>query len=154
IVVGGLTLFSVGIANPAYSDSYLYSGGSYSTLSVPDAGTTNAFGINDLGQVVGGYSSHGFIYSNGSYTTFDVPGATATTLLGINDLGQMVGRYATGPGGSGNPTNFLYSGGTYTTISVPQAPNDTFAFGLNNLGQVVGTYVVTGAEYGFLYSNG
>jgi probable HAF family extracellular repeat protein len=91
-VIVGLTLFTLGTASPANGESYLYSGGSYSTLSVPGAGITNAFGINNLGQVVGGYCltacgvSQGFIYSNGSYATFNVPGSTSTRLTGSTPM--------------------------------------------------------------------
>jgi len=145
-VIGLIILFGVGIGRPAYSESYLYSGGSYSALSVPSAGDTNAYGINNLGQIVGGYclstcgNSQGFIYSNASYTTLNVPGAISTRLLGINDVGQIVGDYNDGSGGTASNHAFLYSGGTFTIISNPLAPNDTFAFGINNSGQIVGQY--------------
>lgn len=34
----------------------------------------SATGINDAGQIVGGYSAGGFLYSGGTYTTINVPG--------------------------------------------------------------------------------
>src|SRR2546426_1157699 len=85
--------------------SFLYSGGTYTTLDHPLAtGYTVATGINNKGQIVGYYANgssslHGFLYSGGTYTTLDDPLATATThggtvAQGINASGQIVGFYA------------------------------------------------------------
>ena len=45
---------------------------------MPGAVETNAYGINDSGQIVGWYADathiHGFLLDNGNYTTLDVPG--------------------------------------------------------------------------------
>jgi len=53
-------------------------GYSYTTLNDPSstANNTNAYGINDQGQIVGAYvDASGFhLYSGGSYTTVDAPG--------------------------------------------------------------------------------
>ena len=57
----------------------LYSGGTYITLDDPlGTGGTYAYGINDVGQIVGDYTDssgahHGFLYSGGTYTTLDDP---------------------------------------------------------------------------------
>jgi uncharacterized membrane protein len=60
--------------------------------------STQAFGINDMGQIVGTYHNntgiHGFLLSAGTYTTIDDPLATHGTFAqGINDNGQIVGYY-------------------------------------------------------------
>jgi probable HAF family extracellular repeat protein len=62
-----------------------------------------AFGINNLGMIVGDYSDaaglpHGYLFSNGSYTPIDVPGAVQTVPYGINDAGDIVGYYTDGRG--------------------------------------------------------
>jgi probable HAF family extracellular repeat protein len=97
--------------------SFLYSGGSYTTIKVPGSSFTQAVDINDRGQIVGYYqvgtANHGFLYSGGSYTTLDFPGSTLTDAFAINDLGQIVGAYS----GSGGIQGFLYSDGSYSTIS-------------------------------------
>jgi probable HAF family extracellular repeat protein len=90
-----------------FSDSngghgFLYSGGVYTTLDDPQSifdpacgglncpGNTQAYGINNAGQIVGQYTDsnrlrHGFLYSGGSYTTLDDPLATNGTFArGIN----------------------------------------------------------------------
>ncbi|HLJ98264.1 MAG TPA: PEP-CTERM sorting domain-containing protein [Gemmataceae bacterium] len=85
--------------------------GTFMTLSVPGASLTDAWGINNLGQVVGVYSNnlqglpdHGFLYNDGTYTTFDVPGSISTEARGINDNGQIVGYYTDT---AGNEHGFL-----------------------------------------------
>jgi probable HAF family extracellular repeat protein len=85
---------------------FLYSHGNYITLNDPLAGGgqnqgTFALGINDLGQIIGGYIDangleHGFIYNvhKGTYKTLDDPlGTNGTEVDGINDLGKIVGIY-------------------------------------------------------------
>ena len=78
-------------------DSFLYSGGVYTTINDPLAnGGTYAFGINNLGEVVGiDYRgpANGFLLENGIFTIIDFPGADYTEAFGINDLGQVVGAY-------------------------------------------------------------
>ena len=57
---------------------------------------TQAFGINDRGDIVGGYLGagfKGFVLSGGIFTTIDVPGSAETNAWGINDRGQVVGWY-------------------------------------------------------------
>jgi len=60
--------------------------------------STQALGINNLGDIVGDYVDaggvmHGFLDANGMFTTIDAPGATSTTANGINDQNQVVGFY-------------------------------------------------------------
>jgi len=89
--------------------SFLYNGGSFTQLDDPLAtgnDGTEAYGINDLGQVVGVYFVstgqgeilHGFVYSGGIFTTVDDPLTAAipgfgTYATGINDSGQITGYY-------------------------------------------------------------
>jgi hypothetical protein len=69
---------------------------------VPGALSTQAYGINDCGIVVGvdgdGSTAHGFYGRPGNLHSFDVPGAAATFSQGINNEGRLVGRYATADG--------------------------------------------------------
>ncbi len=91
--------------------SALFKNGQTTLLAVPAGFTTSAYGINNAGTIVGGYSSgvlqnfvfsnivnHGFLYAGGAYSTVDVPGAIATTIRDINNLGVIVGDYVD-PGG-------------------------------------------------------
>jgi probable HAF family extracellular repeat protein len=129
----------------------------FNTFNVPSAftGETQAWGVNDTGQIVGYYNDntgiHGFLESGGTYTALNDPMAmSATWAIGINNVGQVVGHF-TNAGFHG----FLYNGGTYTTLDDPSGNNGTFAWGVNASGQIVGFYTnnVTG-NHGFLYSGG
>ena len=142
-------------------DSFLYSGGTYTTLDDPLGGNsfttginTFAQGLNNAGQIVGNYKNltgnHGFLYSGGTYTTLDDPLAVAdTTAQGIDDAGQIVGNYR----GQTASHGFLYSGGTYTTLDDPLGTT-VAATGINNSGQIVGSYFDRTGNHGFFYSSG
>jgi probable HAF family extracellular repeat protein len=100
----------------------------YTTLATG----AEALGINDLGQIVGDYDSHGFLYSGGTYITLDDPLAKGfTSAYDINNLGQIVGFYSNLSGQHG----FLNSGGTYITLDDPLAgAGGTVATGINDSG--------------------
>src|SRR5713101_4355978 len=71
----------------------------FTTIDFPSSTGTDAFGINDSGQMVGEYLSggtdHGFLLSGGIFSTIDGPGSpTITSATGINDSGQVVGFYS------------------------------------------------------------
>src|SRR5215472_5433736 len=115
------------VISPAYSSTicanetcgFVYSGGTYTPLSVPGSTLTEAFGISS-NQIVGQYwtgdnafTEQGFLYNGGAYTTISGPGGTAIQPYDINNRGQIVG---TGGGFNGG---FLYSNGAYTPINVP-----------------------------------
>src|SRR2546421_135605 len=117
----------------------------FTTIDNPAAttGTTLAFDINNVGQIVGHFNdrsavgNHGFLRNtDGTFITLDVPLATRTFAEGINDAGQVVGFFEEAGGAHG----FLYSGGasgTYTTFNNPLAVTITDARAINNTGQIV-----------------
>jgi probable HAF family extracellular repeat protein len=91
-------------------NGYLQTGSSYTALDVPGAFNTVVWGINDLGEIVGGFNcssslcpgtnfiEQGFIY-DGVYTSINDPLATINTeAFGINNEGQIVGWYDNGYG--------------------------------------------------------
>src|SRR6266849_4635074 len=89
LVALGLFVSGVGQAKSDYT---------FTTIDVPGSTGTQAFGINDVGVIVGGYfdargTGHGFALSGGSYTTLDVAGSAFTNANGINNASQIVGRY-------------------------------------------------------------
>ena len=100
----------------------------FSPIDVPMAVATGAFGINDLGQVVGVYVDsslklHGFLYSGGTYTPpLNAPSSTLTEAFGINDAGQIVGYYEDS---SGAQHGFLYNSSTFTYTTINVGTNDT-----------------------------
>lgn len=138
----------------------------YTTIDPPGSVFTGAFGINDIGQIVGRYAdatgiNHGFLLSNGDYSSFDVPGASGfTDPAGINSKGQIVGSYLLNNVSHG----FLLSGATFTTIDPPGA-HGSGASGINRNGDIVGSYAqnhlfspntaaTNGTGHGFLLKGG
>src|SRR5262249_16035351 len=75
---------------------FVLAGGRFTTVAVPSASMTLAFGINAAGQVGGVADTHGFVFDRGTYTTFDAPGAVATTAKRLSPSGQIVGYYFDG----------------------------------------------------------
>jgi probable HAF family extracellular repeat protein len=112
-------------------------GTTFTIIDVPNATSTQAFGINNSGQIVGYFGSHGFVTDGTTLTTIDVPGAQSTQPRGINMAGQIVGTFSDTTGGL---HGFLTDGTTFTTIDVPSATRFTNAFGINAVGQIVGFF--------------
>jgi probable HAF family extracellular repeat protein len=127
---------------------FLDNNGSFTTIDVPGATFTEAYGINNRGQIVGDYGGsggriHAFLDDKGTFTTVDPPDSTYAVAYGINDFGQIVGNDldSTGMGHA-----FLETNGTYTDVNVPGASSQ----GINDLGQIVGSYGNSTGVHGFL----
>jgi probable HAF family extracellular repeat protein len=122
------------------------------------SGKSDAWGINNFGQVVG-YSNlsgtaHAFLYdtdanyNGGLGTHLPVSGYSNETANAINDAGAVVG-YATKTGAQ---TAFLYSGGT--TKVIPGADvTKSAANSINNNGLVTGYTAVSGNNRSFIYNS-
>jgi hypothetical protein len=86
----------------------------FTTLVFPHSTSTQAFGINNAGLVVGDYTTgpaknprmHGFTWSakQGFRTVNDPHGVNTTTINGVNDHGDLVGFYVDS---KGNTDGFL-----------------------------------------------
>jgi hypothetical protein len=81
--------------------------GKFITLAYPGATMTQAFGLNDHGEVVGAYTlgsgssatTHGFTWQAGHFTTVDDPHGVGTTFInGVNNAGDLVGFYTDSAG--------------------------------------------------------
>jgi hypothetical protein len=144
---------TAGEVSGAYNDGTNWHGftdtnGTFATIDVSGttAGSKQAYGINDLGQVVGQSSKGAFIDTNGTFTNFKVAGASVTSANAINNSGTVVGDFFVGSVYKG----FVYSGGSYTVFSVSGAA-DTMPMGIDSFGDMVGWYVDTsGVDHGFL----
>jgi|GEM_PF-962811 len=175
INASGLISGNYGDANNV-THGFLLSNGQYTTFDDPVAGTapgqgTNAFSLNDQGQVVGfywdttpnpvfgGFNEHGFLLSHGQYTTLDEPNAVGTTqATAINEPGQIVGYYLDARAVF---HGFLLSGGQYTTLDDPHAGTGagtlqgTIPTGINASGVITGYYIGPNNDYhGFLLNQG
>ena len=136
---------------------FLMKNGRVTRIDVPGAMATAPFGINDLGQVVGGWVApdatvnpvtgetgpvHGFVWDRGRITKFDVPGATTTAPYEINNRGAIVGNYADGAGAQ---HGFVLRRGVVATIDHPGATDTpdmtgTRVVGIDDRGRLVGSY--------------
>lgn len=111
---------------------------------------TQAFGINDTGQVVG-YSKtadgnrHAFITGANGVGMIDLmPLNIESTALAINNAGQVVGTYTT----SGNATHAFITGpnGVGITDLGTLGGHNSEAYDINDAGQVVGASDTLGGE--------
>jgi probable HAF family extracellular repeat protein len=138
--------------------------GKFTRIDFPGASLTAASGINNRGQVVGGYLDaegrpHGFLWDKGRFTTIDGPGAVATQATDINDRGEMVGFFGDDPNDPTAATGargFLLSRGDFTTFDAPGVAF-TQPSSINNRGQIVGSTFSdpNGTElHGFLLAKG
>lgn len=140
------------------NNSFIYKGGSYIPQNYPGAAGTEPRGINDSGQVVGGYFANttgndyrGYIYDGSGYRTVEVPGSVSNGAGDINNSGTIVGGYTDR---NSVEHGYIYSNGTYTTVDVPGTKSTVFN-GVNDKGQAVGSYTTGSNGYsGFVYSNG
>jgi probable HAF family extracellular repeat protein len=121
-------------------------GGSYS----------EAYGINDAGQVVG-YSetasgeTHAFVAENGVMTDLGTLGGAYSYANGINNAGQVVGGASIA---SGDFHAFLWKNGEMTDLGT-LGGSFSEAYGVNDTAQVVGwSDTASGELRAFLWENG
>ena len=95
----------------------------FTKIDFPGAITTDSYGINTRGDIVGNYinadkSDHGFLLSGGQYSTIEFPGATATEAFTINPRGDVGGFYSL----AGVSHGFLLVGGNTARSISPALP--------------------------------
>jgi len=139
------------------SQAFLDNNGQFSNVSYPGSMWSIAYGINNLGQIVGAwqdsaYCVHGYLLSSGKYTSIDNPNAVCvnggTWLSGINDAGQISGFYI---GQSAQLQGFLYYGNTFYAISPPSSCCYNFTgVGINGEANMAGSYVNAPYYNGFV----
>jgi probable HAF family extracellular repeat protein len=144
--------------------TFLYSNGTYSTLSYPGGNGTFGFGINNSGQIVGQYGDasgnlNAFVYTSANnYATINPPqSAPANPYFAegntINNKGQVL---ISALNASGDYDNFLYSNGQYTLLTaISSLGNPVFANGINDAGTIVGYANDSNqVSHGFILKNG
>jgi uncharacterized membrane protein len=142
--------------SPITQTGFRYQNGTFTDIPGPRGLTPSAAsGINDNGDIVGGYVDgnvmHGFLLKGTTYTILDVPGAHGyTTASGINNHGKIVLYWADS---SGVLESSVYDGKTYKTINVPGAA-DSQASDINNRGDVVYEWDLRGIFHGALLHRG
>jgi uncharacterized membrane protein len=157
--------FALGVSASAFGQQIPFTQLDYQFPDGTKADSTQAWGINPRGDIVGFYVkagvSHGFLRSgDGSYTPIDYPGASSTSVTAINARGDIVGSYM----GGGVTRGFLLSEGNYSTIDLSAyVPGVTSSevLGIADNGDLTGDYSLTNTirccsegTHGFLLSNG
>jgi probable HAF family extracellular repeat protein len=121
-------------------------------------GGTQAFGLNDPGDIVGSYvaggHTHGYLLPKGAttFTAIEVPGATDTTPEGINNNGVIVGFFVDT---DGNQHGFILNDGTFTKPVDPPGSTSagTTVESITAAGSIAGTFIdSTGVSRGFTAS--
>ncbi len=113
-------------ASGGMTDGFLKTARQFTTLAFPGASMTQAFGVNDRGEVVGGYTTgsgssaktYGFTWSRrtGFKTVSDPKGIGSTTINGVNDAGDLVGFYTDA---AGNTDGLLWAARRHLAPSAP-----------------------------------
>jgi probable HAF family extracellular repeat protein len=140
---------------------FVWSNGTFTSISFPGSSGTVATAINNSGQIVGNYTtaaltpqkSNGFIDNGGTFTTLNVSGAVLTQPKGINTSGQVVGYFQSPSDQSPSDHGFLHSGGTFTTFDYPGATYTHF-LSINDSGTITGVAGIGGTDVCFVYSAG
>src|SRR6202163_1248926 len=129
------------------SSNLLADGPTFTQIDFPGAASTQAWGINANGDIVGAYvsadnSTHGFLRTRGEFISIDFPGAAYTYVFGISPRGDIVGCYAATLNGSGPNHGFvLRRDGVFTTVDFPGAIWSR-GKGMNSRGDVLGVYTL------------
>jgi probable HAF family extracellular repeat protein len=136
----------VGSANAGGTDqghAVIWKGGGVQDLgTLSPGGSSEAYGVNNLGQVVGwSYTTdaltgvHGFLYTPGSGLVDVTPGSDTGYALDINDAGQVTG-YKTAFGGY---HAYRWQAGSSLDLGALPGFADSFGWAINRFGAVVGS---------------
>jgi hypothetical protein len=131
-------------------------GGAPLNIVHPNSQRTWAYGINNLGTIVGSYASDegftgGYILSGGKFTDFRISSSLDTQPTAINDEGVIVGLWI-----SFNPYGFIYQDGKVTLVYGPPNTGELFFNGINDKNEIAGDYLADfGVPFtGFVYRGG
>jgi len=124
----------------------LYSGGSAQVLGVLGGDTSQAWGINDSGQVVG-YSTyqdgsadlHAFLYQSGTMSDLGTLGGSNSYAYGINNQGVIVGEAFTA--GDAASHAYVFQNGAMVdlgTLAADGSGVSSWATAINASGLIVG----------------
>ena len=113
-------------ASGGMTDAFLKTARHFTRLAVPGASMTQAFGVNDRGEVVGAYTTgsgssaktYGFTWTRrmGFRTVNDPKGVGSTIINGVNDSGDLVGFYNDA---AGNTHGLLWAAGHHMAPVAP-----------------------------------
>jgi hypothetical protein len=115
----------------------------FRTIHPPGGGSSQIFGINELGHVVGTHTAsslggtRAFVY-DGAFTYLAVPNAQSASARGINNHGQIVGIYT--PIGAPHLTRSFYCDPQRVCVELAIGEGNAreAAFDINDRRQIVG----------------
>src|SRR5687767_12872897 len=114
----------------------LWSGGTTTDLT-PSSDYAVAYGVNDIGQVVGSIDNwQGFVWHNGVRTDLGDLGGGCSHAADIDDTGQIVGTSCP-PAVPGHAT--LWHSNAIIDLGVVPGMEDSGAAAINSVGQIVGS---------------
>jgi probable HAF family extracellular repeat protein len=131
-------------------------------LGAFSGGSSDAFGINDAGHVVGAStvldaggvtnSPHAFEYSNGAMHALEIGGANSIA-WDINNADHVVGEWA--PSSEGGVHAFVYQDGRLQDLG-NLGGDVTYALSINERGDIVGSGTTGRGDtvHGFIYIDG
>ena len=131
---------------------FMYNNGVLCQIDYPGASGTNIIGINNLGQMVGMFTTLtatlGLFYDRGTFGQLAFPGAGNLTIANaINDRAEIVGVFQDS---SNVGHGFLYKANQYQQLQVP-GTKQTIVEAINASGQIVGAYPDAKGTHGFAY---
>jgi Cu/Zn superoxide dismutase len=139
------------------TDAFLLRGGTFTTLAVPGASMTQAFGVSNSDEVVGTYTvgsgsnaaTHGFTWTpqGGFHTVDDPQGPGATTINGVNDHGDLVGFYTDS---KGNTDGFMATPAVASAehLQLQTMPQGSADLAWNSANQLTAELTVSGLTPG------
>jgi uncharacterized membrane protein len=147
---------------PAQAAGYRFTSIDYPGVSYTTGGFVNAFGINNLGKVVGNVGVSGnapnipivYDYKRNIFTVLPNYSNLATQSFGINDFGAVAGNVVTDASQDYEGKSFILYKGAFTTFSNANWPHFIQARAINAWGIVTGyAYNDTAGTYsGFIYN--
>jgi probable HAF family extracellular repeat protein len=132
----------------------LYSNGSLQLLGVLGGTTSQAWGVNDSGEVVGtstytggGWDNHAFLYQSGMMNDLGTLGGSRSYGYGINNPGTVVGEASTT--GDASSHAFVYRNGVMSDLGTfGDGSASSWASSINDAGLIVGaSQDVPGGDY-------
>ena len=124
---------------------FLNAGGTYTDLGTLGGTNSNANGINDAGQIVGGSDNgsgqfHAYLYTSGKMSDLGTLGGDRSEAFAINNHGVVVGDAGNGdPATSGFGQAFSDVGGTMTSLGTLPGGLGSNAYAINDKGLIVGS---------------
>jgi hypothetical protein len=152
---------AVGFYNDVKGHSHAYevnqATGVFTAIKIPGDVSTQATGINNLGDIVGfgtdaAGNTTGWLRHNGHLTTYQFPGGSDTQAFGVNDHDEIAGTYLDGQSVMHGFTlkSPLGPVSHWQSIDDPNGVDTTTVNGVNNNGKLVGFYFVGNICHGML----